>query len=850
MFKKFAYLFVCQLLALTTGGGIYANAQSLVINEIMQSNIDCIMDELNDFPDSWIELYNAGTETVPLHNYSIAIKNKDLPEKAFRLRVSQDVAPGEYVVIYCDKVGTGLHTDFRLESGKGCNVYLFCQDELADEIEGLKKMPAPNIAYGRVSDGADKWGYQAVTTPGSANCGTVLKNILPDPVFSVPGRVGEDPCTVELSAPEGTPEGTVVRFTLDGSEPTEESTLYESPIDIDKTTMVRAKLFCEGYLSPRSVTHSYIFHGREVTLPVLSIVSDHSYFYDNQTGILVKGTYNASQPNYKYNWRRPINLEYFETADMPAVISQLCETKVKGGASRDNPLRSLAFYANKRFGEKRFTCEFFPDQTPGISVFKSFEARSAGNDFYRTYMRDDVIQQCIGMNVAIDWQPSRPAIIYINGVYKGITNIRPRSDEDHVFAFYDGLEDVDVIENWRDLEEGSLDNFNAFKKFYNEDGHTFSEYEALMDVSEFCDYMLTNIFFDNKDFPGNNVVMWRPTAEDGRWRWIVKDTDFGMGLPENPCDFPTITWITDPTYPSDFSWGNSEEGTALFRRLLATEEFKEMFIERAAVYMGDFFSADAVTAVLDSRYDEIKYEWEFHNQLYIPWKTDFSDDHAFIREWNKGRVPYFYNHMSEYFDLGKPVAMTVGKGVLAEDEGDIEDPDPETPEQPEDPDPDQEDNGNGDNDSEIEKIRRHNESVGISGRALVVNGVRMKAEEFNGKYFAGRTLTIDSEGSADDPLTVKSWKVVTTDGENTETTTHEGKTLSIEMPSAEEVHIYPELVEHTTGIETVGADKINVSESCEVFDLTGRSLGQHNLNDLPRGIYILRQGNSVKKFKH
>ena len=28
----------------------------VVINELMQSNVDCIMDDLDDFPDSWVEL--------------------------------------------------------------------------------------------------------------------------------------------------------------------------------------------------------------------------------------------------------------------------------------------------------------------------------------------------------------------------------------------------------------------------------------------------------------------------------------------------------------------------------------------------------------------------------------------------------------------------------------------------------------------------------------------------------------------------------------------------------------------------------------------------------------------------
>ena len=42
---------------------------TLVINELMQSNIDCTMDDLNDFPDSWVELYNPTSTSMNLGEY-------------------------------------------------------------------------------------------------------------------------------------------------------------------------------------------------------------------------------------------------------------------------------------------------------------------------------------------------------------------------------------------------------------------------------------------------------------------------------------------------------------------------------------------------------------------------------------------------------------------------------------------------------------------------------------------------------------------------------------------------------------------------------------------------------------
>ena len=70
------------------------------------------------------------------------------------------------------------------------------------------------------------------------------------------------------------------------------------------------------------------------------------------------------------------------------------------------------------------------------------------------------------------WQAWQPAIVYINGIYKGILNIRERSNADNIYTHYNGLEDIDMIENWGELKEGTWDNYDAFRAFYTEHGHT------------------------------------------------------------------------------------------------------------------------------------------------------------------------------------------------------------------------------------------------------------------------------------------------------------------------------------------------------------------------------------------
>lgn len=741
-----------------TGMSMSANAQ-LVINEVMQSNIDCLVDDTNEFPDSWVELYNTGSSAENLNTYKIGLTS-DI-SKAYSLP-SRSVASKGYAIIYCDKAKTDLHTDFRLESGKGGCIYLFKNGVIVDKIENMKKQPAPNIAYGRKESGSDTWGYMATPTPHASNCGKVCKDILGEPVFSVPGRILEsnENISLTLTLPEGSPEGTIIRYTTDGTEPTTQSTQYTSPITISSTKVIRAKLFCTGYLSPRSTTASYIFHNRKMTLPVISIVSNNKYFYDNRLGIIVDGNYSSSKKNYEYDWRRPINLEYFTKAGSKSKLNQLCETRVMGGATRSNALKSLAIYANKRFGEKRFKYEFFPDQRPGINDYKSLALRNAGNDFDYLYMRDAVIQRSVAQHADLDWQAWSPAIIYINGVYKGILNIRERSNEDNIYTNYDGLEDIDMFENNYELKAGDWDNFNKFKDFYAEHGHTMAEYEKWMDCKEYINLMFMNLFYNNQDFPGNNIVTWRPKADGGRWRWIAKDTDFGLGLYGSSADYKTFEWLYNPNYDAGRAWANQYEHTRLFRRLMEDADFQREFIDRAAIYMGDFLTEKNVRKLWDGMYDQVKEEYPIHRKLFNQWWPNYNEELTSARKWLSNRIPSFYQQIADFYKVGTPMPLTINASMSQDDQNLI---------------------------------------------SIDFNGVTLSEPTFNGKFFEGRKFTL--VGNAKDTgKEVTGWNVITYNGSSTNKQYISGKTCELIMPKCTKMEISAE-IGNATGINVINEDE-------------------------------------------
>ena len=638
-------------LALFIASTYSAHAQ-LIINEIMQSNVECIMDDIKEFPDSWVELYNSGDEAINLKDYKISNKNKE--KKAWQLP-DKTVAAKGYAIIYCDKEGkenNRLHADFRLESGKGCTVYLFNNKEVVDSLpyideKPMVKMPAPDIAFGRKTDASDEWGYQLTPTPGKANTGDICnaKHILGAPVFSEPGHVtsGNAAINLELSLPEGAPEGAYITYTTNGSEPTSESTKYTQPISITKTKVIRAKVFCDGWLSPLSTAQSYIFHPREFTIPIFSVQTNDKYLNARDIGLFANN--NSKEDKKTHDWRRPVNIEFFPAEGEPSAFNQPGETRIQGGQSRSNALKSMVFYANKRFDpdRKRFEYEFFPDQKPGVNQFKSFSLRDGGNDFSDMYFRDLIIQRTMGPNVDLDWQAGHSAVLYINGEYMGMLNIRERSNEDNIYSNYDGLEDVDEIEISHEqqgnqdlfieeLKEGDDVFYQAFKDFYSEKGHTKAEYEQWIDVSEYLNVMIMNLFYCNIDFPGNNIVFWRPNEDakvdlPKRFRAIVKDTDFGLGLynfSETSSSSNTIDMIYNPRNYGN-SWAFTEPATRLFRNMMENPEMLKMFIDKCCVYTGDFMNAEGTSAVMDAILEEALDEFVAHRDKYNSWGNNYND---------------------------------------------------------------------------------------------------------------------------------------------------------------------------------------------------------------------------------
>ena len=660
--KNILQFIVVMLIALSSSCPMMAQGK-VVINELMQSNVDFMMVD-HDFPDSWVELYNGSDLTVAVMNYRIGPTN--VYADAYPLSSSAvDMEPGVHLMLYCDKTtGTPFHYNFNLESGIG-TLFLFDDNGVVVDSVAYGKMPAPNIAYGRVTDGSDEWQYELTPTPGASNSSVGGNEVLPEPLFSVAGHLmtgGAE--SVTISMPEGVPEDTRIYLTTDGSEPTWESDNdTHFTINVDKSMVIRAKLLSSQMLPSRSTTHSYIFHPRQTTLPIVCIATDDVFLYSSEEGICSDvNTYGV--PNYVYDWRRPANFEYFNTKNGTTLFNQCGEMALAGGITRNRKQKSFKCYAKNRFGKKNFKGNFWEDK-PEVAKVKSFMLRNGGNNNRSGRIQDAALQKFFGTNIdEIDWQAYEPVIVYINGVYKGIYGFRERSNEDYVSSNYD-IDDKEVEMATADgyIDPSTEPCFSDFHALYHRKDVTYDEMAQAMNIDNFMNAFIAECYSSNTDYPRNNVSMWKQTGEGNKWHWILKDLDF---VEDHIASWNMFKYMLGTTNPEDEEYAGSngsvtKKARYLYQRMMTFPEFRNRFIGSYATYLGDFLRPDVCLPVVYALEEDIKAEINptFKANGILSTYTIHKDYINQFCDYITQRPAIVYQQMADYFSLGNAIPVSI-----------------------------------------------------------------------------------------------------------------------------------------------------------------------------------------------
>jgi hypothetical protein len=481
---------------------------------------------------------------------------------------------------------------------------------------------------------------------------------------SMEGGFYDEPIEVEFYS-----LGASVYLTTDGSLPVagRSEHRYRGALKISETTTVRLLAVMEGEKS-KIISHTYFIGEPESTFPTVSISITPGILFHPTTGLFVKGP-NAidtlwQKPGANFWSRKEVlcNVEIFET-DGSCVFRSATGFRLFGGMSRLFPQKSMAIVAREDYGDNRIKHRIFGKE--GLKKFKFLVLRNSGSDFGKTHFRDAFMT-----NLVKDWdletQDFRPSHLYINGKYWGIYNIREKINRYFLADHFDVHKDsLDLLEHRLDRKRGSKSHYRRLLSYLQKtdlsDPANYAYVESLIDIDNFIDYNVAQIYFDNQD-AGGNIRYWRPQTEDGRWRWILYDTDWGFGLHEGKAyQNNSLEFHTEPNGPF---WPNPPWSTFMLRKMLENESFRSAFVSRFADHLNVSLAAFEVEQQLDYFENLYAPEIQRHIDRWQLFKADWDFELGKMRNFARKRPEFVRMHLMEKFDLGRQreVKMDVGEG--------------------------------------------------------------------------------------------------------------------------------------------------------------------------------------------
>ena len=433
-------------------------------------------------------------------------------------------------------------------------------------------------------------------------------------VFSATGGFYEESFTLQLhnAAPQNH-----IRYTTNGNRPNANSPIYEGPMLLDEQLYSNSDIYTivncpeQDFFLPDSVSHciviraaafdendscvsqvvtqSYFIHALGCDthgLPAVSLCADSLDLFDYETGIFVPGIHQVSwNPGNTGNyfqrgreWERCCNVEFYENDN--SGINQQAGLRTHGGATRRLQQKNLKIYAREEYGKKRFKHRFF--QEIPLESFKHLVLKPfcCSVNLATTSGIQDALSQQVARGLHFDVLADRLTTLFINGEYWGIYGIEETPDERYIEDHYDfNPDEINIIKDWNVLDNGDSINWMNLYSWVQETDLSLEENYVLMDelidMDNFIDYWVYEIYSCNFDWPIHNIRCWQ--RGNGKWRWFFYDGD------------ACFLWYVDPfgnAVDTTAKTANAES-TLFFRKLIENSCFLDRFFGRFNELMSD-----------------------------------------------------------------------------------------------------------------------------------------------------------------------------------------------------------------------------------------------------------------------
>lgn len=566
---------------------------------------------LDQFIDALVEGEN--TFAVQLHNFNQS--SSDLTLIPF-LSIGFSEQPSNMRGVAAETQLSDIelnnpHLNFKLSS-IGETVYLSNSDTVL--IDSLTFPPLnADESFGRSLVGDEVFIFTS-PTPGAENNAEGFTSRSSNPAISNNGGFFSSDVSISLL---NSSLGNITYFTDDGRDPTQSDEVFGTGNRvITETKTLKFRTFEPGGIPSEVVVETY-FVNEQHNVPVLSLSTHPDNLWSDESGIYVVGTngriglgyFEEGGANWNQDWEIPVHLELFED-DGNKAFGVGAGAKIYGGWSRLNPAKSLSIFFRGEYGTRSLDYKMFANKN--IESFQALVFRNSGNDNSsqgKSMFRDGLMTTLVD-GTEIDFQGYRAAVLYINGEYWGIHNIREKINEHFVASNSSSDPDnIDLVQgggeefpNGFGAIHGTIENYDELISFVTfsdlRNAEVYAQVEEYIDMDNYIDYMATQIYYGNTDWPGNNIKLWRDRNADGKWRWILYDTDFGFSNYDNTLyQHNTINFALDPSGPG---WPNPPWSTILFRELTESEIFRNKFALRMADLMSYYFKPERVHNVIDS----------------------------------------------------------------------------------------------------------------------------------------------------------------------------------------------------------------------------------------------------------
>jgi gliding motility-associated-like protein len=572
----------------------------VIINEFSCSNVSTLLDNYNEYED-WIEIHNPTGSPFNLTGFYLS----DDATQPMKWQVPNGISinAGGYAIFFASGrnivVGSSYHTSFKLVQSSQTEEIILA-DPTGVILDSITIRPTQaNHSIGKSPNASTTWGIYDTPTPGAANGASSFSSYAGNVQFNLPAGFYGGSQNLNLST---TFPNAIIRYTVDGSEPSATSTQFSAPISIAATTLVRARVYSTtaGVL-PGFIESNTYFINVNHTMPVVSVGSGQ------YTALFNSSIFEIRTCLEYFDVNQQLKFESYGTADP------------HGNDSWAYPQKGIDFVVRDNLGyDDQINYQIF--QRKPRQKFQRIMFKAGASDNYPftgapgggCHIRDHFIQS-LSANAGLDcdYRTGENVILFINGQYWGLYEIREKVNDPDFTDFYHNQEeeDLDFLSFWGGLNiryGSNLDwnNLYAFIMANNlADPVIYNQVITRIDVQSAIDYMIINTFSVNSDWINWNTMWWRGTGTPAApWRYALWDMDNTFNLGQNFSGWPTTNYTADPCdLNAQFQNAGPNMGHLdVFSKLMDNPDFKDAFVNRWSEMLNTYLDCSYVINHLDS----------------------------------------------------------------------------------------------------------------------------------------------------------------------------------------------------------------------------------------------------------